>query len=84
MTRLTTGLYFNKLCNQIVVVYPCFRDIFMSLTKQGPLMDLRNNIYTRKKLMQSINSPEIFLFLKQKQCGIFKIIEMATNVVCQK
>ena len=49
MTRLPTGLYFNKLSNQIVVVYPCFRDIFMSLTKQGPLMDLRNNIYTRKK-----------------------------------
>ena len=55
----------------------CLNDIAMVLGLYG-------DKYNKKKLTQSINSPAIFLFLKQKQCSILKIIVLATNVVCQK
>ena len=43
---------------------------------KGELQDQQD---TSKKLMQSINSPEMFVFLKQKYYSTSKILPLATN-----
>ena len=38
------------------------------------------SVHYKKILMQSINSPEMFVFLKENHCSILKILVLATNV----
>ena len=57
-------------------------DAFSVIHKKGrPLAEKTSLLHlTRKILMQSINSPEMFVFLKENHCSILKIIVLANNV----